>query len=208
MNANRHAKFQPWTRQQVIQEIRERARRKLPLNSRIMGSREGMALHAVAKRVFGSWRRALRSAKLNHNQFLGPVRKKWTPQRTITEVRKWFQQHPQRSPRGSKLDNRWHYLLELARRYFPDPKIRRKRIGIPYYFNKWTPEVVIKCLKERARKGQAINTMTILEENRFLYRAARTYFGSYRSAVKAAGFNFEAIRSTIKGWHYVKARKK
>jgi hypothetical protein len=36
--------------------------------------------------------------------------------------------------------------------------------------------------------------MTILEKNQSLYTVSRNYFGSYRKAVKAAGFDYKTIR--------------
>lgn len=58
----------------------------------------------------------------------------------------------------------------------------------------WSKEKIISMLKKLRLSGVAINTASISKANHQLYQEAVIYFGSYRNALQAAGFDPDKIQ--------------
>ena len=60
---------------------------------------------------------------------------------------------------------------------------------------KWTRDAIIAQIQERYRTGgnKALRTINIQSWNLHFYRVAGAEFGSWREAVEAAGFDYEAV---------------
>lgn len=197
-----HVPYFRWTREEIIQMIKERVRLKLPLSDRRV-QEDNHALYGAARRMFGTWFKACQRAKINLS--LLNRRPQWSKRKIRTALHAWHQQNPHSAPRNSKAANRRIHLWRVAQQYFPDLNTVRKELGLPPQ-RRWSQTKVIKSLRARLRHGQQINSKTLLKQDRFLYEATRRWFGSYRAAVKAAGFDFKAIRSPIRGWYYTKKK--
>jgi len=61
--------------------------------------------------------------------------------------------------------------------------------------HKWSKEKVVRAIIERHKKKLKLNSgyMHLQSETRRLYFAGYSYFGSWKSAVKAAGINYDSI---------------
>ena len=58
----------------------------------------------------------------------------------------------------------------------------------------WTREGVIAAIRDEAKGGQELSYMRMEQRMPTLVRAAERMFGSWSNAVKAAGFDYDAIR--------------
>lgn len=197
--------YRHWTQAEIIQLIKDRVRQKLSLHAKGI-QKDNPNLYAAAWRKFGRWRKACQSAKVSLMISIGR-KPKWSQEKLLAALRAWYQQHPSPPPKSSKSYKHFKALWITVARYFPSRNSAREKLGLPLIRSRrWTAAKVIKELQDRFRRGQPINTMALLKEKRFLYTAARRKFGSFRAAARAAGFDFEAIRSPIKAWHFTKKK--
>jgi hypothetical protein len=204
----RHRPYYRWTREEIIQSLQERVRQNLSLRSlQIRG--DYPALFEATKRMFGTWKKAYRAAGIKAPLY-PRWQRKWTKSNLLAALRTCYQQHPQQLPNHSKAQRHCAYLWKTGFQYhyFSDRNAVLRKLGFPsiHYRNnyRWSAAGVIKQLQDRFRRGKQINTMTLLRENRFLYIAARHKFGSFAKAIRAAGFDFERIRSTNKAGHFTR----
>ena len=80
-----HQRERLWTRQRVLEGIRERNERGKLLNTDAM-LRESLTLHAAGQRLFGSWRHAVEAAGIHYRRdVLGGIRG-WTKLRVRTSL--------------------------------------------------------------------------------------------------------------------------
>lgn len=194
----KHIPYRRWSREEIIDTIKGR------INQKASVQEGNPALRGAAWRLFGTWKKACQSAKVNP-ALLRPKRKpKWTQEKILIALRECYRQL-RSSPSDSSGYMRLNYLWILVRKYFMSVNVARLKLGLPLvHIRHWNAEKVIKYLQDRFRRGKPINTMVLLKENRFLYRATRTYFGSFQSALRAAGLDFQTIRSHNKPWHFRK----
>lgn len=84
----------------------------------------------------------------------------------------------------------WSAALEAAgiskmnrKNLFWEPRERRK----------WSKLFIIKAIHDRRRTSKPLLAMRVYEADRSLYKAACYYFGSWRAAVGAAGYDYREI---------------
>lgn len=67
---------------------------------------------------------------------------------------------------------------------------------------KWSKEKIISDIQELNRQNIPLNAINIMKTNVKLYGASRSYFGSWKDAVEAAGFDYDTInhKNTEKSW--------
>lgn len=181
----KHIRWHKWTPEEVLEGIKERVRQKLSIRSSKVSQESRLLWHA-AKRIFGNWTNACKASgikiKTHH------VKNTWPAGKVIAALRK--------ASVTPDLYSKCGYLWSLALRFFPSRAfiLEKFKIARHRYYHYWTRQIIIKCLKQRVRHKKSLNTMMLLAENRFLYRAARTHFGSYQKAVEAAGFDYNSIK--------------
>ena len=68
-----------------------------------------------------------------------------------------------------------------------------------YYFQFWSKAEIVNRIRRMEKEGNLIHFAAIAGEGEWrLIRAATHYFGSWRAAVKAAGYNYQKVRADIK----------
>ena len=78
------SRYRKWGRDEVVNELKSRARKRSPLNSGAIQSRDP-GLHAAAVRYFKSFDLALRASGLDPSKFR--QRRRWTRQEVIAAIR-------------------------------------------------------------------------------------------------------------------------
>lgn len=166
-----------WTKQKVIEAIRERQRLGLSMSS---VWRDDSSLYAAAKKHFGSWRGAILALGVPGAR---PLRR-WTKQRVIDAILT-------RHQRGLSLSKTWkedRILYDAAHRRFKSWHRAVVSAGIeparPAQ-RKWTKQLVLEAI--RARKNQGLPMTGITKRDPALGAAALRLFGSYELALAAAG---------------------
>lgn len=172
-----------WTKRRVIEEIQDWHQRGVPVGK--VWEQDGRLIQA-ATRLFGNWREALRAAGLQS------PRQVWSKERVINEL----QVHrPQRLP-WKRLVREHLPLVAAASRYFGTWHnalvTAGLRQGPPKRFWSWNKQAVLEAIRARHQKGLPLST-TARDDTR-LCAAAKRHFGSWRKALKAAGFSVQAAR--------------
>jgi superfamily II DNA or RNA helicase len=182
-----------WTKGMVIEAIRRRRSKGAGLNF----SSTPPDLTGGARKLFGSWDKALRAAGLR------PEHIRLTTQGTKLAVAQALRERQKKRLRvdlGASRKDR-PGLVNQAYRLFGNwdnalraAGINPDEVRVPGKRVVWTESVVVAALRDRRKKGKGLNSTAVLEENDSLYHAARRRFGSWDKALQAAGINPEAVR--------------
>jgi len=161
-----------WSRQTVIEAIRDRQRRGLPMTC---VQKDDSGLAAAGRKWFGSWPDAVLAAGLQPK-----VRRTWSRESVLEAIRDWRR-------RGLPLADVWtddKGLYLAARRRFGSWCDALLAAGLPVERReKWSRERVIAMLQEYERQG----VTNIRKRDKALAGAVTKYFGTLKKARLAAG---------------------
>ncbi len=176
-----------WTAAQVLDEIRKLHRAGVALNANLVIARGGRKLTKAATHYFGSWQEACRAAVPSYR----PLIARWTVERLLGEIRA---RHMARLPvRSTDVEKQAPTLTAAARRLgIPWPEACR-RAGVPRQSitprrsttrTRWDDRRVFAEFARARRAGRPLLTRSF--PGGFVGAVLRL-FGSWRSAMKAAG---------------------
>lgn len=168
--------YQKWTRERVLDAMRAR-RREGHANIRAVDP----ALAGAASRLFGSWDRALEEAEL------APPPRRWTKRRVIEAIQDARVRCGPLRIAGAG-DKR---LAAAAKRHFGSWPAAVAAAGLaehcppPATTRTWTKQAVLDAIQAWHRDGRTLTNVN--KQDQGLYSVAKKYFGTWRSAVRAAG---------------------
>jgi hypothetical protein len=202
-----------WPPAKILMVIRNLSRRPRPLSKVQLERRYGHMVSA-ARRVFGSWSKAVVAAGVDPTKLQRVV--PWTRERVLEAVLT-------RALRNEPLATRFtqpRSLLEAGQKFFGswgaalaaaglDPKAHASRprpveprgtdnvLTVSADQNRpshrrgqsWTNEGVLREIAVRLGRQKAINAKAVYYEERGLFRAATRRFGNWGNALRAAGFD-------------------
>lgn len=198
---------QSWTKDEVLQAIRERFEAKKPLNYMSVVA-EDEALTGAARRYFGSWGKALEAAGFNYDEIKKAARANsvvlppgsWSAEVIIAEIRK-------RANAGLSLaahvtqkeDSRlyaasvytfgsWGKAVEAAGYDY----LEHRKTGT------WTKSEIIERIKKAYTAGADLSDSNVQSLAPGLYGAAVAAFGSWPKAVEAAGLPYDEVSRTVR----------
>ncbi len=186
-----HRSTQTWTRMGIRAAILERRRRRAS-NSPAVVAKEDGPLFRSATRRYGSWHRAVRAVGIDPATYKGPW--KWTPER----ARAWVEDRVAKGlsirmglvPPGlyarvrTDTGKTWRYFVEsLGHAYTGPPPNQR-----------WSREAVVSAIQARIRHGLPVTAFAVQKDQQSLKHAARQYFGSWDTALQAAGLRPRPLR--------------
>ncbi len=184
-----------WSKEFIVDEIL-----RLHAEGRSLASqaRENIALVGAAIRHFGCWSEAKREAfRSDHCRFTRCGQEQWSRERVISELRERHIQSESLS--CSVAENR--RLVGAAQRYFGGWSKAKRAAGVPWSGHssrrrgrqkKWSPEIVVREIQRLAAEGHRIGEISKVAPA--LYGAAKAQHGSWRDAVRQAGFVPETRR--------------
>lgn len=173
-----------WTRKAIIQEIIRREAKGLSLSA---SRRDGVdpSLYQAAKRVYGSWQKALLATGIAPERAMPS--EKWPPQKILNAIRHLAKR--KRPVNIAKISKRYNGLVPAARRVFGSWSKALGAAGVdPAKFScpaPWSRERVIEGILTRALRNEPLGSRTT--EPRALVDAAQKIFGTWGAAKKAAG---------------------
>ncbi|MEK7156473.1 MAG: hypothetical protein AAB790_01550 [Patescibacteria group bacterium] len=182
-----------WDSKRVVNLIRGLRRINVWLNSYYV-QQHHPHLFSAARRHFGSWPVAVLIEKaLDQTQKLGKML--WTPELVIEVIRSRHRQGlplDNKAVNGTPLQNAaynrfggWRQAVEAAGIEYPHAeKVTRKG-------GQWTTELVIETIKRMHENSEPLNHRDVKETT--IYRASRTFFGTWRKALAAAGLNYPQL---------------
>lgn len=202
-------KRQSWTPDLVVLEIRKlRAQSIVPSQSYVV--RHYPALYGAAQRFLGGWRRALIAAGEDPAAVASTSRAesitrrtKWTRDVILRTIRERFVKGLPLNVQALK-DERLGAFLRAAGRHFGNYGFAVRAAGIEYgdirHGTDWVsdPETAIVAgIRALAEVGHDLNISAAQHHNSGLVTAAIKHFGSWDSALLAAGFDPEGIRLDV-----------
>jgi hypothetical protein len=176
---------QHWSKKRVIRSIRARRSAGRALNRAVVGVEDDKLLEA-GLRYFGSWDGALRASGSNPEE----VRKwsRWTPDLFRRRIGRLQERGVPLS--WSAVRRRDRKLMKVAySRYGSWTKALRAFGKVPQFdHERWTRAKVVREILERQRRGEPLHARHLMLNGAgFLYGAARSKFGTWGKALRAAG---------------------
>lgn len=168
-----------WTRQIAIERIQALHQQGVPVGKI---SSVDPQLRAKCFLMFGSWRLALTEAGLE------PARRLWTREQVLDELKSEYLANSKRRPR--QRHQNW-CLQAAATRFFGTRRNAMAAAGIAGVKPKkapgfWTKDRVIQEIVARHEKGLSLTN--VWREDGSLCVSSRRLFGTFRNALRAAGF--------------------
>ena len=176
-----------WSTERVITAIHARLENGLPMNDVFESDR---SLSNAANKYFCSWHGAMEAAGFE----LEP--RAWNKRRIVAEIR--IRHCPEMGTH--KLGTNDMNLCNAAKEHFGGWHNALRAAGItsdirnPKSRHQWSRQRVIDEIQARHREGLFL--FSTWPANRFLHRAAKRYFGSWKNALQAAGISPEETRLT------------
>jgi len=182
-----------WTREKILGRIRLLRESGEDLSySRV--SRRHAALLAAANYHFGSWRNAVEKAGFD---YANDIRKipRWTNEKIIRAIRAAHERGVDLSwtnvTRDKELSPVAYAAIRKGRFANWDSALRAAGVDPSEVrrYESWSPGKIIARIKHRAGAGEPLNSKAMQEEAPKLFSAALSYFGSWQSALRAAGLD-------------------
>lgn len=143
-------------------------------------------LYAAALYHFGSWRAALRAARL---KVPSGYRHLWTKEEMIAVLRSAQRSHENTLARTlDKVARRnGSGIVHSIQYHFGSLRAARRAAGVPLVQG-WTRDKIIAALRRESRNG-VIQYGSVRAKSSGLVRATETHFGSWSQAIEAAGLH-------------------
>ncbi len=187
-----------WDSTLILQTIRRYKREGKDISYNEM-ARSHQGLVSAANYYFGSYRKAVIAAGIDYDK----IRRKpnWTTNKIIQVLRQahrkklplnWYSVSKRRDLLG------WAGRAAIRKRAFGDWNKALSAAGIDpdsiRLYHRWSNDEILRALRARRRRKQALNTMALQEEMPGLYAAAVRHFGSYEVALQQAGIDPEDVK--------------
>lgn len=128
----------------------------------------------------------------------GRKNKRWSSDQVLREIRVWRDQGQALYANHVRLN--YQELLAASIRYFGSWQKAVETAGIPYdqvrKYRQWSNEAIIQEIRDLHARGVDLSfrAMALSQHNAMVYAAIRPkYFGSWKSALEAAGLESEEI---------------
>jgi hypothetical protein len=143
--------------------------------------------YGAARRIFGSWRNAIRAAGIAPQRVL--TWERWTPAKILLMIRHLARRD--RPMSAQQMEKRYHNLVTSARRHFGSWAKAVLAAGVkPTKLQRvvpWNQQRVIEAVLTRVLRGDSLVARDI--EPRSLVEASHRLYGSWSAALKAAGLD-------------------
>ena len=179
-----------WTRADVIKLIQQRMAANLPVVSHLMVP---TSAPTMGKRLFGSWREALRAAGVPG---MAPLPVAWSRRGVVQRI---LQLEASGKPVTTTYVGRTQKsLLRAGERIFGSWTAALSAAGVDHEVvagrRVWTKARVVREIRALGRKGIPLNCKSVEAVDRGLWQAGYKRFGSWDDALHAAGYDPSVIR--------------
>jgi hypothetical protein len=179
------------SREAIIRQIVHRDLEQLGLTEEIVRE-EAVELYEAACDHFGTWETALTYAGINVRRM--QPRKEYTADRVLQEIRTLcISGYDLSATHNLKRDRR---LYEAARQHFGtwSKALAATGLNLKHAFHGGRPrkldrQKLLEAIKQRQESGETLVWTDVCLENRGFASAAKRVFGSWRSALIAAGID-------------------
>ena len=184
-----------WSREYLVDYLIYKHERGEDLSPWTLYQRES-AVHANAKKYFGSYRAAVEAAGLDYRQVrVIDLTERWTPTKVLERIRKLHRKKPLTST--GDIRRRDSRLYDRCHRYFGGIVPAVEAAGIPYVrltarrSRRWTKQTVIRTIQVLDASGSSLRARALTNhldgQADMLLTTATKCFGSWDGAIRAAG---------------------
>lgn len=199
-----------WNQAKVIQALKKRAEGGLPVNSEAVAT-DDVGLVFAARSQFGSYPTALRAAGFDATA----IHMRNEPMNEAEIIAALKGRNKQGLPINYEAlsDEKKYRLLGSIRSRFKTYRAAILAAGFDYdkirLQRKWTPQTVLAEIKSIVSRGEPLSAGYISAKYKSLHHAGSSHFTSWRKAVEAAGYDYDAIlrKSRRKGFEKQRATK-
>ena len=189
---------QQWNWEKARKQLLRRHKAGKPMNATAV-MKDHSGLYVFALRKYQTWEKVLELLGLDPNGIT--LHRKHTRESLEQELRAIVEKHGVLS--GPNLKDAAKSLHAAVSRKYGSLQAAAEEFGLPFEWCggvQWGKEKVVGEIIKRHKLGESIQAGIVRKENIHLYAAARSYFGKWEEAIKAAGFDpsegFERIRWT------------
>lgn len=183
-------KYRKWSKEVIVEEIRELASRGFDLSFRSMAlsQHNAMVYAAIRPKYFGNWRAALEAAGLASEEIYRY--RSWDQEGILEEIRRLKSEGVDLSSKS--MDDSSNKLIATARRRFGNWGRALESAGINYADirrrKRWTRESVAEGILDLKKQGVRLITPEVKRANPSLFSAAckKHFYGTWKKALKAA----------------------
>ena len=183
-------KYRRWSKEAIIQEIRNLHASGVDLSFRAMAlsQHNAMVYAAIRPKYFGSWKTALEASGLEAEEIYRY--RSWEEADILGEIRRLQSEGADLSSKS--MDETSNRLIATARRRFGNWGRALERAGINYdevrRRKRWNKESLVEGILELKRQGVPLITPEVKRANPSLFAAAckKHFFGTWKKALKAA----------------------
>ncbi len=188
-------KMKRWTKRSIIQQLKALHRWGNDISYQALSQRHAR-LYNAARGHFGSYGEALTAAGIDPTTVF--KKQTWTNQRIIKELKDMHRRGEDLSYRAMKRKNM--PLTAATRLHFGSYAKALERAGLDYSkvrkVRHWDKEIIVQELRRLHASGQNLSSGAIRKQHNALRLAAKLHFGSYESALRVAGIDYDEIRRT------------
>jgi hypothetical protein len=188
-----------WTKEQIVAQVKELYQKEGKINSNFAQTCH-RNLYQRALYQFGTWKATVEAAGFDYQNVM--VRKRfrsWTKAAIVAEIKRRMQNQLPLNGQAVARDDPG--LYHAATRHFGkggwDKALRKIGLSSDAIFIKrvWTDKKVVDELRALHQAGTPLYGYYLVKNGyESLFRGAIKRFGSWKKAVEAAGFNYEAVR--------------
>lgn len=158
------------------------------------------SLYTAAVKYFGSWRKAIEAAGFDYDSVRIVELRKWNKTKIVQAIRSRKRRHL--SLNGSVVEKEDRGLYNATRYHFGTGGWRKalKKAGVnpnslPDPRVIWTKKTIVKEIKRLRRQKIPLHAFHLVNNGyRGLHSSARNVFGTWKKAIEAAGYSYDAIR--------------
>jgi len=186
-----------WNERIIRRRLRELLRQGVPLNSRSI-RQTNCPLFSATMHWFGSYRAGVEAAGLEYEKIRLQDPHRWSRDAVIRELRRFRRERLPMHHQG--MSRQMPELVTAAYRYFGTYRRAVEAAGINYLDVRirpqriWDKRRIISELKQLRRDRRGLWARSVRLTHPYLPRVAKSHFGSYRAAARAAGISAEAIK--------------
>jgi len=183
-------KYRKWSKEVIVEEIRELASKGFDLSFRSMAlsQHNAMVYAAIRPKYFGNWRTALEAAGLASEEIYRY--RSWDESGILEEIRRLKTEGAALSSKS--MDESSNKLIATARRRFGNWGKALEKAGINYSEvrrrKRWTRENLVEGILELKKQGVKLITPEVKRANPSLFAAAckKHFYGTWKKALRAA----------------------
>ena len=178
-------KYRKWSKEVIVEEIRDLASKGFDLSFRSMAlsQHNAMVYAAIRPKYFGNWRTALEAAGLASEEIYRY--RSWDEDGILEEIRRLQTEGADLSSKS--MDESSNKLIATARRRFGNWGSALEKAGVRRR-KRWTRENLVEGILELKKQGVKLITPEVKRANPSLFAAAckKHFYGTWKKALRAA----------------------